>query len=283
MPATAQSSLVSPAIKKIGILAGGGELPARLVYACEGQGMEVFIVGFENHTDERLFEGRDHMCTRVGAGGKIIATLKSHGIRDIIMIGSIRRPGLAELRPDLRTAQFFAKIGLRALGDDGLLKALKIELQKEGFEIHAVQDFIDDLIGQEGAVGRRKPDKSDMADIERGLEVLHFIGPADVGQSVIVQRGIVLGIEATEGTDELLRRCASYRRKGSGGILIKAAKPGQDTDLDLPTIGPETVRQCAQFGFDGIAFEAGRTLLIDPQEVAALADKHKIFVVGIDD
>ena len=283
MPATAQSSLVTPAIKKIGILAGGGELPARLVYACEQQGMEVFVVGFENHTDSQLFEGRNHMCTRIGAAGKIIATLKSHDIRDIVMIGSIRRPGLAELRPDLRTAQFFAKIGFRALGDDGLLKALKTELQRDGFEIHAVQDFIDDLIGQAGPVGRHKPDKSDMADIERGLEVLHFIGPADVGQSVIVQRGIVLGVEAAEGTDELLRRCASYRRKGSGGILIKAAKPGQDTDLDLPTIGPETVRQCIRYGFDGIAFEAGHTLMIDPQEVAALADKHKIFVVGIDD
>ena len=245
--------------------------------------MEVFIVGFDGQTESSLFQGLNHMCTRIGAAGKIIETLKFHGIRDIVLIGSVRRPGLAELRPDLRTAQFFAKVGLRALGDDGLLKAIKGELQKEGFIIHGVQDFIDDLIAGAGVIGHHKPGKTDIADIERGFEVLHFLGPADVGQSVVVQDGIVLGVEAAEGTDELLRRCACMRRKGRGGVLVKAAKPGQDTDLDLPTIGPGTVRLCAEYGYGGIAFEAGRTLVIDQRDVTDIADQHKIFVVGIDE
>lgn len=280
MPAAPQSSLTDPMVKKLAILAGGGDLPARLAEACESRGIEIFIVGFDGHTNDSLYDNRTFLKTRIGAAGSIISTLRERGIIDLVLIGSIRRPGLAELRPDLRTARFFARVGLRALGDDGLLRALKDELQREGFKIHAVQDFIYDLVAGAGPVGARKPDKAATADIVRGFDVLHFVSPADIGQSVIVQEGIVLGIEATEGTDELIRRCAGYRRKGSGGVLIKAAKAGQDTDLDMPTIGPATVRLCADLGYDGIAFEAGRTLLVDRAEVAALADKHKIFVVG---
>lgn len=282
MPAAPQSSLNESNIKSLGIIAGGGVLPARLLGACDRRGMEVFIVGFEGQTDRALVEGRNYMFTRLGAAGQIINTLKSHGISDIVLIGSIKRPGLAELRPDLRTAQFFAKVGLRALGDDGLLKAIRYELEKEGFRIHGVQQFVADLIAHEGPVGARRPDKGAQADIQRGREVLRAIGPADVGQSVIVQDGIVLGVEAAEGTDELIRRCKSYKRHTRGGVLIKAAKPGQDTDLDLPSVGPETVRLCAECGLDGIAFEAGRTLLIDPQEVAEIADGKGLFVTGYD-
>lgn len=280
MPASPQSSLIEPAVTKLAILAGGGVLPARLAEACESRGIEVFIVGFDGHTNDSLYDNRAFMKTRIGAAGSIIHTLRERGIVDLVLIGSIRRPGLAELRPDLRTARFFARVGLRALGDDGLLRALKEELQREGFTIHAVQDFIYDLVAGAGSVGACRPGKAAMADIIRGFDVLHFLAPADVGQSVIVQDGIVLGVEAAEGTDELIRRCAAYRRKGSGGILVKAAKAGQDTDLDMPAIGPATVRLCAELGYDGIAFEAGRTLLVDRAEIAVLADNHKIFVTG---
>lgn len=282
MPAAPQSSLNENGIKSLGIIAGGGALPARLLSACDRRGMEVFIVGFEGQTDRALTHGRNYMFTRLGAAGQIINTLKSHGISDIVLIGSIRRPGLAELRPDLRTAQFFAKISLRALGDDGLLKAIRHELEKEGFRIHGVQQFVADLVAYEGPVGARRPDRAAQADIERGREVLHAIGPADVGQSVVVQDGIILGVEAAEGTDELIRRCKSYKRRAHGGVLVKAAKPGQDMDLDLPSIGPDTVRLCAECGLEGIAFEAGRTLLIDPQEVAEIADAKGLFVTGHD-
>jgi DUF1009 family protein len=113
------------------------------------------------------------------------------------------------------------------------------------------------------------------------LKIAQTLGDLDVGQAVIIQEGLILGVEGVEGTDELIRRCGAYRRKGRGGILIKTCKPGQDRDLDLPTIGPETVKNCAEAGLHGIVFYAGLTLLIDPQEVADLADRHNIFVVGL--
>jgi DUF1009 family protein len=280
MPAAPQSSLV-PDVKKIGIIAGGGSLPAKLAQTCEDRGIEAFIVAFEGHADPALLNGRNHMISRIGAAGRIIETLKFHEVRDLVLIGSVRRPGLAELRPDWRAMRFFARAGLRALGDDGLLKALKEELQYEGFRLRGIQEFIGGLVGGAGPVGKSMPDGDDRTDIERGLAVLRITGGADIGQSVVVQEGIVLGLEAAEGTDELIRRCAGYKRAGRGGVLVKAAKPGQDTDLDLPSIGPDTVKRCAEAGLCGIAFEAGRTLLVDPQEVATLADAHKIFVVGV--
>lgn len=282
MPATAKNSVTSSPKKTLGIIAGGGEIPYRLVQACRESGQPFFIVAFEGHTDPSILPGNDYMITRLGAAGRILNTLKSHNIEDLVIIGSIRRPSLAELRPDMRTFRFFAKVGTRALGDDGLLTALRKELEGEGFCIHGIQDYVPDLITSEGDYARTRPRKADWVDIERGIEVSQALGDMDVGQSVIVQEGIVLGVEAAEGTDELIRRCADYKRKGRGGVLVKTCKPDQDYDLDLPTIGVRTLRMCEKAGLNGLVVHAGRSILINPQEVTDYANRNKMFVLGLD-
>ncbi len=282
MSAVPQSRVKSGDIPRLGIIAGGGEIPARLAQACEAQGRDIFIVAFEGQTDPHSYRQRRHMLTRLGAAGQIIETLKAHQIRDIVLVGAIRRPSLAELKPDLRAARFFTRIGLKALGDDNLLSALRAELEAEGFTVHGAHEFATDLLAPAGVVGRYKPRKEDRADILRGIEVLQALGRVDVGQAAIIQQGMVLGVEAIEGTDELIRRCKAYKRQGRGSVLVKLCKPDQDTDFDLPTIGPETLRLCADSGVSGIAFHAGRSLLIAPEETAHLADEHKLFVIGID-
>lgn len=282
MSAIEKSSLRSDTgIERLGVIAGTGDLPARLLSACDHSGIDVFVVGFEGQTDKALYKDRQFMNTRIGAAGSIISTLKSHDIRDLVMIGAIRRPTLMDLKPDLRTARFFAKVSLRALGDDGLLKAMKGELEREGFRIHGVQKFAHDLLASEGPIGRYKPARHDWPDIRRSIDVLRSLGAMDVGQSIIVQDGVVLGIEATEGTDELIRRCGAYRKKGNSGVLVKLAKPGQDETLDLPTIGPETIRLCAEAGLIGVVLEAGRSLIVEPEEVSALANRNRMFVIAI--
>ncbi len=282
MSAAEESHLTDADMETLGIIAGGGVLPERLLHACDKRGITPFVIGFEGQTDPSVCLGRNHLWTRIGAAGQIINTLKSHQIRDLVLIGSLRRPSIHELKPDMRTARFFARLGVRSLGDDGLLKAIRHELENEGFVIHGVQDFADNLIAGEGAVGRTKPKKSDWTDIDRGLEVSRMLGALDVGQSVVVQEGIVLGVEAAEGTDSLIRRCANIKRAGRGGVLVKTSKPRQDRDLDLPTVGPKTVELCAEAGLAGIVMQAGSTLLIDPQDVADIADKRNLFVVGVD-
>jgi len=266
----------------IAILAGGGQLPDYLAQSCERAGITPFIVAFKGQTDPALYQDRAHMLTRLGAAGQVIATLKNRAIRDIVMIGPLRRPTLAELKPDLRTARFFARISFRALGDDGLLGAVRAELEREGFIIHGVQRFAGELLTAPGPLGRYQPKKADQTDIARGVAAAQALGRLDVGQAVIVQEGIVLGVEAIEGTKELIARCAGYARKGRPPLLIKLCKPGQDTDIDLPTIGPDTVAQCAAAGIGGIIVEAGRSLMVDREQIAVRADSHKMFVIGID-
>ncbi|MBU0800041.1 MAG: UDP-2,3-diacylglucosamine diphosphatase LpxI, partial [Alphaproteobacteria bacterium] len=254
-----------------------------LIIACEQKGIEVFIVAFDGQTDPAILKGRPHIVTRLGAAGRIINTLKSHAIRDIVMIGSIRRLTFAELRPDMRALGIVMRNGLRArgVGDDGLLRVLRQEFERDGLRFHGVQSFVADLLAEAGILGRHKPDKNDMAQITRGIKVVRALGALDVGQAAILQEGIVLGVEGAEGTDEMIRRCAAYRHKGRGAVLVKLSKPQQDTALDLPTIGPDTVNLCAHAGMAGIVVEAGRSLILDPQDVVALADKNGLFIMAL--
>ncbi len=268
-------------IKELGIIAGGGDLPEKLISACERQGIKPFVVAFKGHADPMLVQGHEHMWARLGGGGKILKVLHSHGIKDIVMIGAIRRPTLAEVRPDLKTAEFFARVGLKALGDNDLLSLLRGFLEDEGLRVHGVHKFATELLAPEGVMGKIKPSKEDMIDIERGLEVSQNLGGLDVGQSVVVQEGLVLGVEGIEGTDALIQRCKALKRRGRKGVLVKTCKPQQDRDFDLPTIGPKTVIQAHESKLAGIAIHAGSSLILDLDEVVKLADKYKIFVVGV--
>lgn len=280
MPATEKSSVNS--IQTLGVIAGGGSLPGRLLHACDKKKITPFVVGLEGQTDPGIIDGHNHLWARLGQAGKIIKTLQKHEVKDLVLIGSIHRPSLAELKPDLKTAQFYAKLGMRALGDNDLLTALRKELESEGFTIHGVHEFAEDLLMPVGAVGKYEPKKEDQPGIERALEASRSLGLLDVGQSVIVQQGMILGVEAAEGTDQLIKRCKHLMRKGRGGILVKTCKPQQDKDFDLPTIGPRTIKNAADSGLVGIVAQAGSSLLVEPEEVARLADKYKIFVIGME-
>ncbi|MBX9633910.1 MAG: UDP-2,3-diacylglucosamine diphosphatase LpxI, partial [Magnetospirillum sp.] len=170
---------------------------------------------------------------------------------------------------------------LKALGDGGLLRAVARELEGEGFRIVGIDDVLSDCLAVAGPHGQVVPDDQAQADIQRGHQVAKGIGALDVGQAVIVQQGIVLGVEAIEGTDALIRRCGELRRDGPGGVLVKVKKPGQDRRLDLPTIGTATVQEAARAGLRGIAVEAGGALVLGRDAVAAEADRLNIFVIGI--
>lgn len=265
----------------LAVIAGGGGLPRKLIHACDRKGITPFIIGFEGQTDPSLVDNRYHLWTRLGAAAQIIQTLKAHEIKEIVMIGSIRRPSFDELRPDWKTAHLLTRLGFKALGDDGLLKALKAELQKEGFEIRGVQDFVDDLLSVEGIYTTKSPDEGQWMDIEKGCKLVKLMGRLDVGQACVVQQGIVLGVEAIEGTDKLIARCSDLKRQGDKPTLIKVCKPRQDKSLDLPTIGPDTIKNAAKAGLAGIVVEAGNSLLIDPDKTTELANQLGLYLVGV--
>lgn len=257
-------------------------MPRSLVESCHSKGIDVFVIAFEGHTDPLTVQGLSHIWTRLGAMGTIIKTLQAHDIRDVVMIGGIKRPGLSELRPDLTAASFIAKHGFKSLGDDGLLSAIRSFLEGKGFRMHGAHRFMNELLAPSGVLGSVKPNKQHMEDIEKGVALSQKMGALDVGQSVIIQDGLVLGVEAIEGTDELLRRCKGYKRKGAKGVLVKTCKPQQDRDLDLPTIGPQTIENAAFCDLAGIAVHAGQGLISEQEKVIELANNYKLFVIGID-
>lgn len=257
-------------------------MPRCIIADCLKRGIEVFVVAYEGQTPRDLVDGLPHMWTHFGAVGYVIETLKSHGISDLVMAGGMKRPSLLELRPDLKAIKILGKIGLNAFGDDGLLKILKAELEHEGFTLHGVSAFSEQLITSEGLLGKVKPISEDEKTIELGVKISQAVGALDIGQSVIVQQGVVIGIEAVEGTDALIERCGGLLKTGRGGILVKTCKPQQDRDLDLPAIGVETIERAYKYGLCGVVVHAGYSIILDAKSVAEVADAYNIFVTGID-
>jgi DUF1009 family protein len=268
-------------VGRLGIVAGSGGLPLRLIENCRAAGRDVFVLAIEGAAEPETVRGVPHGWCRIGAAAAGLALLRENNVSELVLAGAIRRPSLSSLRPDRRAAKLFARIGFRALGDDGLLSAVVAELEREGFRVIGADQLLDGDIAPQGPLGAVLPNEQSQADIEHGLRIARALGALDIGQAIIVQQGLVLGVEAIEGTDELLRRCGSLRREGPGGVLVKIAKPGQERRADQPTIGVRTVELAAQTGLLGIAVEAEATIVLDRREVVRAADRTGLFVVGV--
>lgn len=266
---------------RLGLIAGGGDLPRRLAAAAREQGREVFILGLRGQTDPSLMQGFSHAWTRLGATSEAIDILKSNGVVELVMAGAVRRPALGDLKPDWRTLRAFSRLGLRALGDDMLLRAVAAELESEGLKVLGAHHIDPGLLAPEGVMGRIAPGEGHVADIETAARAARALGALDIGQGAVAQQGIVLGLEAVEGTDALIARCGVLRRKGRGGVLVKLPKPNQDRRLDLPAVGIRTVIKCHEAGLEGIAVGAGGTLILDRAAVADVADRLGLFLMGV--
>jgi lipid-A-disaccharide synthase len=267
---------------KLGILAGGGQLPRLIVRACQDSDREFFVITFQGQGSQDAFDDVPHAQVRLGAAGQAIAHLRDAGVKDLVLAGAIKRPSVAMLRPDAWATRFFAKSGARALGDDGLLTALIRTLEdSEGFRIVGVDDLLSGLLAGEGVYGAVQPGPEDAATIAAGIGAAQAIGRCDIGQAAVAQAGRVLATEDSGGTDALLKRAEDLRMDGPGGVLVKVKKPGQERRADLPAIGPETVRAAARAGLRGIAVEAGGALVLDLDGVIRAADAEGLFVTGV--
>lgn len=267
---------------KLGVIAGGGDLPTRIIGACRATGRPYFVLAFEGQTPPETVEGSPHAWVRLGAGGKALKILRKEGVEELVLAGPVRRPSLSELRPDLWTTKFLARIGTKALGDDGILGLVVRELEaKEGFRVVGAESVMPSDLATAGIYGRLEPDWQAEEDIRRGLEVAHALCAIDVGQAAVVQQGLVVAVEAIEGTDAMLTRVAGLQRDGAGGVLVKVGSGKREMRADMPTIGADTVAAAARAGLRGIAIEAGATLVIDRPTVVAAADAAGLFIVGI--
>ncbi|MEE8273993.1 MAG: UDP-2,3-diacylglucosamine diphosphatase LpxI [Alphaproteobacteria bacterium] len=270
-----------PPSAKLGIVAGGGGLPGRLIAACRECRRDVFVIALEGITDRDGLDGASHAWVHLGALERMIGLLREAAVEEVVLAGPVPRPSLRTLRLDKRALKRLVGLRPGALGDDRLLSLIVDELEGENFRVVGVDTILTDLLAPEGAVGALEPDAEARVDIAAGVRVARALGALDVGQAVVVQHGVVLGVEAIEGTDALLARCRDLRRDGPGGVLVKLKKPGQERRADLPTIGPDTVANARAAGLSGIAVEAGNALIVDRAKVAEAADAGGLFVVGI--
>lgn len=276
-------------MRKLGLIAGGGTLPLEIAEHCEQAGRDVFIARLKGFADPELnrFPGVDVGLAEIG---KTIKALKRAGCLAVCLVGNVSRPDFKTLAPDLRGLAILpAVIAAARKGDDALLRVVLNEFAKEGFTIEGAHEAKSDLTLAKGPLGAVAPGPQHQGDIDRALLVAREIGRLDVGQGAVVCDGLVLAVEAQEGTDAMLRRVAheiptairgtpgAYR-----GVLAKAPKPIQETRIDLPTIGLATVQRAAAAGLAGIVGEAGRLLVLDREAVIELADELGLFIVGVE-
>ncbi len=256
---------------KIAIIAGSGDLPYRI----EAQLRSVSApYEFISITEGSQFQ--------IGQIGKILNYLKNTGVTDVVFCGAVKRPNFFKLKLDNVGRRWIRKLGCRVfLGDDALLKGVKQLLAHENINVISPQSILKSLLTPSGVLTQNKPNKREMEDIARGIFVLNSMAKADVGQAVVVQDGVVLGIEAAEGTKNLIARCKNLKLVRYGGVLVKMAKTGQDTDIDLPTIGDQTILECMDTGLSGIALSAKTSQIIDYERTINLADKYGLFIIGV--
>ena len=267
---------------KLGLLAGGGALAPAVAEAARAEGRPVFVVAFKGHTAPDWVQGFDHAWVALGAVGRTLALLHGAGCAEVCLIGRVGRPSLTAVALDRRARAMLTRLGGRDAGDDKLLRLIVAELESDGFRVVGADALAARLLAPAGRIAGPDVPADARADIARGVAVARALGTVDVGQAVVVQGELVLGVEAAEGTDALLARCGGLKRQGPGGVLVKGRKPGQERRVDLPTIGPATLHGAAAAGLRGVAVEAGHTLVADLAGLERAAGETGLFVVGVE-
>jgi DUF1009 family protein len=275
-------------MRKLGLIAGGGALPVELAARCEAAGRSFAVMRLKSFADPALarYPGAD---VSLGEFGKVFKALRAEGCQVVCFAGNVKRPDFTALMPDARGLKVVPGLIMAARqGDDALLRRVLDEFEKEGFEIEGAHEVVGEMTLPLGRLGRFYPGAEHMDDIDKALMVAREIGRLDVGQGAVVCDGLVLAVEAQEGTDAMLRRVADLPQaiRGSAerprGVLAKAPKPIQETKVDLPTIGVATLQRAARAGLAGVVGEAGRVLVVDRDAVIAAADELGLFVLGVD-
>ena len=272
----------------LAMICGGGSMPLAIAQSVTKRGRPVVLFLLRGAPEIAAVERFPHHWIHVGQIGKFMKLARAEGCRDVVFIGSLVRPSLWQIRPDLKGLMLLPRvIAAYRGGDDHLLSGMARLVEQQGFHLRGAHEVAPEILVPEGALGRVQVSERDQEDIALGFDYLRATGGFDVGQAVVVAGRHVLAVEAAEGTDQLLARVAEMRVNGrvrspSGvGVLVKAPKHTQDRRFDLPSIGPRTVEGVARAGLAGIAVEADATIFAEPDRLVQAADSAKIFVFGV--
>ncbi|WGM31179.1 UDP-2,3-diacylglucosamine diphosphatase LpxI [Brevundimonas sp. NIBR11] len=277
-----------PVRGRLGLIAGGGDLPLAIAARCDAEGRPLFVVRLTSFADPHLvrYPGIEAGMAEIG---KVLAALKAAGCLAVCFAGNVSRPDFKALKPDLKGAMVLPGIVAAATkGDDALLRRILSVFEAEGYAIEGADDILGGETLTSGALGRVTPTEAQLVDLRKALHVAEKAGELDIGQGAVVCDGLVLAVEAQEGTDAMLARVAGLPADLHGtpdalkGALGKAPKPIQDLRVDMPVIGARTVEMAAAAGLAGVGGVAGRLILIDRAAIVERANLLGLFVWGED-
>lgn len=268
-------------IKKLCLIAGSGDLPCEIANICTNNGIDLIIAVISKNYKKEILSTYNMQEFEFGQVGKIIDYMKENLVSHVVFAGSVNKPNLSKLKVDIIGAKLLLRFAkCKILGDDNMLSEIIKFLEGYGFKIISPQDITNEIIVSKGVLGKIKPKKIDLIDIATGKDILEKMSDLDIGQAIIIEEKYVIAVEAIEGTQELINRSKSLKRKNQAGVLIKSVKINQDRRIDLPTIGINTVEAIKAAGLNGIAVSAGNAIIIDKEQTIKKANELGVFIYG---
>jgi DUF1009 family protein len=264
---------------RIGVIAGNGRFPIIFADNARKMGLQVFAVAHEGETEPELEQHVDRIhWVKIGQLNKLINAFKSDGVRNVVMLGGIKKTHVySHARPDFRVLALATKLVLWK--DDDILRALAAELEKDGITICESTFGLKGILVEEGTLTSRQPTKKEWVDIRYGWDVAKETGRLDIGQCVVIKDRVVVAVEAVEGTDEAIKRGGELAKDGA--VVVKRSKPQQDLRFDLPAVGPKTIEVMCSVKASVLAVEAGRSVMLDRELLISKAEHAGIAVVGL--
>ena len=267
-------------MEKLGILAGVGKLPVECARAAKQLGYEIYAVGLLPDSDPAIAQfSKDYQFISVAQLDAILNYLKTNQVEQVTMIGKVTKELLfnGAVVPDMRMLQLIMSLTDRR--DDTIMMAFVRELAKAGIQTFDQTKLIRKLMPHRGTITKREPTEQERQDMEFGFRIAKELGRLDIGQTVVVKSRAVMALEAIEGTDACIERGGQLAR--GGAVVAKVSKPQQDNRFDVPTVGYRTVENMANVGATALAIEAGKTLLVEREQMIALADDKGIAIVAM--
>lgn len=272
---------MSAAIQTLGLIAGNRTLPFLLARQARAMGVtRIVAVGFEGETDPALAPLVDDLVwLRVGQLGKMISAFTDRSVRHCVMAGQIAPKNLFDLRPDLRAVALLLR--LKEKNAHTLFGGIADELKKDGVELISAMPWLQPLMAGPGFSLGKPPSETETHDVQFGFRIAKEVSRLEIGQTVVVKAGTVLAVEGFEGTDKALARGGELAGKDGGAVAVKVAKEQHDLRFDIPCVGPRTLEVCATSGVRVLAFEAGRTLLLEQDAMAKLVRQHGLSLLTV--
>jgi len=273
--------MTTPTMPTLGLIAGSGDFPLTVARYAKQQGYAVYAVGIADAASPQLSSVADEVAwVALGSVGEVCRFFRTHRVSQAILAGKITKESLLrhEAAFDAEMRAILAAAPDRSV--DSLLGGLVARLAKEGTAVIDSTAFLKAWLPEPGVLTRRAPTDEEWYDIRLGQQLARTLAGSDVGQTVAVKRGVVVAVEALEGTDHAIRRAGELG--GAGAVVVKMAHPRQDWRFDVPVVGPQTLEALAAARATCLAVEARKTLLLELPNVVTRADALGITVVAIE-